>query len=93
MLEENAEPTPPTSEFMMSNLTRGRRGQSVIGNQVRSLVPGVVVMMHIVNIENPDASRTAAHALAHRSGFRVRTHKDSTGIYWIMRTPDDSTNG
>ena len=87
------QPVPPTLEYMMNNLRRGVRGQSGIGAQVRSLVPGVVVMMRLTNPENPEASRTAAHGIARRNGFRVRTHKDAADIYWIVRTADDSTNG
>lgn len=86
------QPVPPTLEYMMSRRYRGARGQSVIGAQVRSLVPGVVVMLRLVNPENPESSRTAAHGIARRNGFRVRTHKDAADIYWIVRTTDDSTN-
>ena len=92
MTEENAEPTPPTPEFMMSNARHGLRGANRLTAQIRSLVPGAVVMLRLVNSENPESSRTAAHGIARRSGFRVRTHKDAAGIYWVMRTTDDSTN-
>lgn len=92
MPEENAEPTPPTPEFMMND-NRRVRGPNVLTAQVRSLVPGVVVMLRLVSHENPESSRSAAHGIAGKAGFRVRTHKDAAGIYWIMRTVDDSTKG
>ena len=93
MTEENAEPTPPTPEFMMSTARHGVRGENGLTAQVRSLVPGAVVTLRLANPANPESSRTAAHGIARRAGFRVRTHKDAAGIYWIMRTADDSTNG
>ena len=92
MTEENAEPTPPTPEFMMSNDRHGVRGANVLTAQIRSLVPGAVVTLRLVDPANPESSRTAAHGIARRAGFRVRTHKDAAGIYWVMRTADDSTN-
>ena len=86
------EPVAPTPEFMMT-IRRSRNNPSPLKTQVHSLVPGVVVAMFIGNPENPEGSRTAAHAEARRIGIALRTHKDTAGIYWMMKMVEDSANG
>ena len=96
MLENKADktagqPEPPTPAFMMS-YHRGRsNAYESLAAKIASLVPGVVVMLPILDPENPETSRAMAYAVSRRAGFKVRTHKDkdAEGIYGIMRLVDD----